>query len=108
MKYYIDLTQVEEKLIFFEKELQIINDEINYLQSLPNNLFWKSDSSNVFLNKYNCYISHLEDLKMGLLHYIKIFAQFSGKYNDFYEQMKNKYNYSLVELESGVYDGNSV
>lgn len=103
MKYYVDITLVEEKLVFFEKKLRSIDEKINYLNKLILNLDWEGDSSILFKDKCYKYLYELEDIRDGLLHYIKIFAQFSDKYNNFYDEMEKEFKKSIDELEGDYY-----
>lgn len=104
MKYYIDITGMEDKLSFFRDELNKIDEYINKLKSDYEKLEWIGDASASFKNSYTSYLSTLEDMKMGLLHYSKILASFNGKYNDFYDEMEEEFKKSLNEMENNKYE----
>lgn len=97
MKYYININQVEKKIEFFKKELEEIDEKIKYAKKLPKSLIWEGDAADIFKDKYNNYINKLEDLEIGLLHYIKTLVQFDSKYDHIYDEMKKRFKESLLE-----------
>lgn len=104
MKYYININQVEKKIDFFKKELENIDEKVKHAKKLPRNLIWEGDAADKFMKKYENYIDNLEDLEMGLLHYIKTLVQFDNKYNHVYDEMEKRFKVSLIELGSEIDD----
>ena len=102
MNYYIDIDSIEEKLIYFEKELRLIDEKVDYLKKIVDEIEWEGSASLKFKEKFYKYLYELEDMKMGFLYYVKILSEFGNKYGHFYDEMERDFKNSINELESGL------
>ncbi len=103
MRYLIKIGELEEKNVFFEKQIAKIDEYIAELKNVKNNMEWFGNSANLFYQKYDEYLKSLEDMKTMMLNNLLLFKQYFDNYNDEYERLKDTYN--MIIDEEVIEDG---
>ena len=105
MRYLIKISELEEKNVFFEKQIAKIDEYIAELKNVKNNIEWFGNCANLFYQKYDEYLKSLEDMKTMMLNNLLLFKQYFDNYNDEYERLKDTYN--MIIDEEVIEDGYS-
>ncbi len=100
MRYLVKLNDLEEKLIIMEKQLDIIDENINGIEKLKLNFKWEGDSEIIFMEKYNQYINHLRDIEKNILKCIDFFTEYCTRYSE--ECLRLKQKYAALYDEEGL------
>ena len=91
MRYLVKLGELRQKIEFLEKQLSIIDDNVENLKIIKTNIKWEGEASNSFDNKYNEYLKELTLIEERILSYIKYLIQYYESYGAEYKRLRTKY-----------------
>lgn len=91
MRYYINLGELKQKIEYFEQQLSIIDDNIEYLEVIKKEIIWEGEASISFDNHYNEYLDELKKIEKKILSYINYLIQYYESYGTEYKRMRTKY-----------------
>ena len=91
MRYLVKIGELGEKIDYLEKQLSIIDENINYLKSIKNNIIWEGTASLKFNEYYDNYLKELSIIEKTITSYIKYLATFYNNYSNEYLRIRQKY-----------------
>ena len=91
MRYLVRINDLKDKIAYFEKQLSIINDNVDYLENIKSTIVWNGDTADKFMSLYDKYILELRKIERDIIHCIEYLMSFSSKYGNEYEVLRNKY-----------------
>ena len=60
MRYLVNLSELDEKITFFQKKVQEIDDLIKNLEVAKTTLDWEGSSASKFFSQYDAHILNLK------------------------------------------------
>ena len=106
MRYLVKINELKEKIDFFEKQLLIIDENIEKLEKIKPTIIWEGEASNKFDNVYNNYILELKAMGENIIKHVEFLMSFYEKYNDGYNSLRNKYKNILNRR--GIYEQDNI
>ena len=97
MRYLVKLNDIKEKVIYFEKQLDIITDNINNVENMKSIIVWEGEAASKFLLAIDLYSYRLRNMGKMVLSSIEYLLSFYDKYGSEYERLTTKYAYLLEE-----------
>ena len=103
MRYFIEIDEVHEKIVFLEKKVNVIRDNIEYLEKIKNDLNWKGEAATVFHQNFNNYLKNLKNTEAKIVNCINFLLLFYDKYSEEYSSIKKRFNDFLDrEVRNGL------
>ena len=97
MRYFVKIVQIKEKIDILEKELEIINENIEKLGLIKNDLEWQGEAANVFYLNYDKYFLDMKKTRGKIIKSILFLGSFYDIYSEEYIRLKTKYANLLDE-----------
>ena len=91
MRYLVKIGELREKIDFLEKQLLIIDENIDYLKKLKSDIIWEGQASLTFSNHYDNYIKELITIRETISSYIRYLTTFYRNYGNEYLRIRQKY-----------------
>ena len=91
MRYLVKIGELGEKIDYLEKQLSIIDENINYLKKLESSIIWEGKASLKFSNYHTNYLNQLVSIENTILSYIKYLTTFYNNYGNEYLRIRQKY-----------------
>ena len=91
MRYLVKIGELGEKIDYLEKQLSIIDENINYLKSIKTNIVWEGTASLKFSEHYDNYLKELVSIEKTITSYIKYLTTFYNNYSNEYLRIRQKY-----------------
>jgi len=99
MRYLIKIDRLDEKNLFFENQINRINERVDELQKLANNIDWVGPAREAFVEYFNNYINDLNKVKKQMLNCLLFCKTYSKNYSSEYDRIKLTFNNILDEME---------
>lgn len=97
MRYLVKINDIKEKISYFEKQLDNIEDNIKNIENINGTIFWEGVAAESFKSVIYAYSYRLRMLEKMILSSIEYLVSFCDKYGSEYERLRNKYSYLLEE-----------
>lgn len=97
MKYLVRVNDLGQKIDYLEKQLDIINEKVNYLETYKNSVIWEGDGADTFYENYESYINELKGIEQNTLSFIEYLTTYYDKYGNTYSTLRSKYKNMLDE-----------
>ena len=91
MRYLVKIGELRQKIEFLEKQLSIIDENIEYLKVIKTNIVWKGEASHSFDRHYNEYLKELTTIEENILSSIKYLIRYYDNYGNEYNRLRKKY-----------------
>ena len=103
MRYLVKVNELEKKIDYLKKQLDIISESITNLEKEKEQLDWQGFAHETFLKKYNLNMTKLKQIEQSTVNCLSFFIQYYDKYGDIYKEFKNKYSRDLItEVKNGL------
>ena len=90
MKYLVRTNELKEKVLYLEKQLDMLNEKIDYLNKVKSDIIWEGIARDKFIKKYDEYLNELNKISNNILNCIKFLSSYDSFDNE-YTRLKNKY-----------------
>jgi len=91
MRYLVKINELKEKIDFFEKQLLIIDENIEKLEKIKPTIIWEGVARDKFNLSYDNYIFELKSMGENIIKHVEFLMSYYEKYNDGYNSLRNKY-----------------
>ncbi len=103
MRYLVRVKELEGKIDYLSKQLDIIDENIVKLEKEKELLNWKGVACESFLKKYDRNIVKLKKIQQSTVTCIEFLIKYYDRYGEVYKKFKAKYaNILNVEVENGL------
>ena len=92
MRYLVKVGELIEKTDYIEKQLTIIDENIENLDRIKERIIWEGEASARFLDNYNNYIKELSNIENNILSINKYLMAYANNYGNQYSQLRKKYS----------------
>lgn len=97
MRYLVKINDIKEKISYFEKQLDIIDENKKNIDNINATIFWDGVAADSFKSVIDAYSFRLRLLEEMILSSIQYLVSFCDKYGSEYERLRKKYAYLLEE-----------
>lgn len=101
MRYLVKINDIKEKISYFEKQLDNIEDNIKNIENINGTIFWEGVAAESFKSVIYAYSYRLRMLEKMILSSIEYLVSFCDKYGSEYDRLRKKYAYLLEEELDG-------
>ena len=91
MRYLVKVNELEKKIDYLTKQLDIIRENITNLEKEKDLLDWEGPAREAFLKKYNENLVKLKQIEQSTITCLGFFIHYYDRYGDIYKEFKNKY-----------------
>ncbi len=99
MRYFIKIKSVEEKIVFMQKELENISENIKLLEKNKEQLEWFGDAACSFYNSFDDYLNKLRNMEHNVNETLLFLVDVYDKYYEKYNNLNKKY-VSILDSEA--------
>ena len=97
MRYLVKVNDIKEKITYFEKQLDNIEDNIKNIENINATIFWDGVAADSVKSVINAYSFRLRMMQKMVLASIQYLVSFCDRYGSEYEILRSKYAYLLEE-----------
>ena len=97
MRYLVKVNDIKEKITYFEKQLDNIEDNIKNIENINGTIFWDGVAADSVKSVINAYSFRLRMMQKMVLASIQYLVSFCDRYGSDYERLRSKYAYLLED-----------
>ena len=97
MKYLVKIGDLGHKIKYLEKQLDVIYNKVNYLETYKKSVVWVGSGAESFFANYNNYITELKNIEKETLSFIEFLTTYYNRYGEEYANLRSKYKDLLDE-----------
>ena len=91
MRYLVKIGELGEKIEYLEKQLSIIDENIDYLEKVKSTIIWQGEAALKFDETYSNYIKDLIRIESRILSYVEYLIKFYNNYGEEFVRIRQKY-----------------
>lgn len=91
MRYIVKINELKEKIDYFEKQLLVIDENIEKLEKVKPTIIWEGPARSKFNISYDNYVLELKVMGENIIKHVEYLMSYYEKYNDGYNSLRNKY-----------------
>ena len=98
MRYLVKIGELKEKIDYLEKQLSIIDKNIEVLRTIKSSIKWEGEASLSFERNFNSYLKELNMIENYILANIRYLIKYYDVYGTEYTRLRRKYANTNMEV----------